>query len=208
VISTRTGATVVLGALLMTGCGSILDLDRSRADEDRRKNPAEGTQRVVAGDTGISFVLPDGWLVIDPSKGAAVAGTNPAVEDYLERTGISHAMFVEVMKRVHVLAMGPDQAAVNLSPGLGIERLPDERMVRVLLRAGGGKLESTETVRTPIGPGRIGLYTAELGEMPLHGAALYFEVEGKIKILSVITSTEGAAAQLLDDVTASLTLEK
>lgn len=200
---------LLLGALLLTGCGLDLDLDSDRSRDDPRSEARKDrTQRITAGRTGISFELPDEWLVIDPDKGAVLAASNEQVSAYFEDNGITPDTFEAIMRRVHVLVLGPAGSGITLAPAPGMRRVPGEAMVRSILSTVGADLDASEQVRTPLGPGRVGHYSVDMSGVAIHGSVLYFASGGGIESLTVSARTAAMAANLLDQVTPTLKLRR
>ncbi|MBM6401239.1 hypothetical protein [Phycicoccus sonneratiae] len=161
-----------------------------------------GTVLVRAERSGLRFAVPEAWEVADVAT-VLEAGVDEDLAAMAERMNVPASQLRAAARTIDVSAFGPsvDGFAPNVNvQGLPVEEVPSAAQLRLVTSMIGGTVESVDDVPTPVGPGRVSRYRAEIGGRSVVGRQLGIEGPSGV-VLVTVTATTAAGA---DDVLALL----
>ena len=206
-------SVVLACAVLLAGCGgdpvaeedkilipstsSPLGPSDSKDDASAQAKPKKEkkpTTVVRAAGAGVRFRLPAGWTVLSDSD--VDYATSGAMDDIVEQSGFPVAQVEAMIAQVDAFVVG-FSAVLTVAPAT-TSGLPSEDQYRAMLGDAAAGYEAMESVRTPLGEGRVFRSTLTTSGVTMHSLALYVHSDNGVAEIVVGSPDAGQARQALD----------
>jgi hypothetical protein len=206
--------TALLAALLLfTGCTTDEgngDADEPTPTTEETGEPIEvalpdGYQWVTAERSGVRFAVPDTWIETGPDY-LNDPDSQAELQRFADNLGVTMEDWTAQLAQVDVMVLSPSgEENINVMPPGPLTSLPSEQMIQRDFAALGATIVSIDDAETPIGPGRVAIYTLPLSaDEEVHGASIFVETDNGIVNLTGTTQSLQSATNLTARATSTL----
>lgn len=227
VISTRTIAGLLLGALLLTGCSSVYPGDdMTRMPGEAKASPTatheagdetpdeaedfpsadipDSFRTVTAEQSGLRFSAPKAWLLLDAERIAVLAG-----EERLDAAAEDLGIGVEELKAMYdivdVMVIDTEGNNINVTRAIPLAELPTAAALRAQLESMlNVDVTRVKNAETPLGRTRVCFFESSGAGRQGYGASVFVRLSTGVANLTVTALTEELRAALLENVLGSL----
>lgn len=194
-------ATTAVLALSACGGGSGSETSSTSSTTKARTEGGKAT----SAKSGVSFTVPKGWQVINPSEIKAGSQVPDAVKDMAKAQGTTPEKLAEDIKGLDLLIIGQsngkfvDNASVIAAP-----TMPTTAEMLTELDGVGAKVDDAERVKTPLGSGLDATYTLSRGGIAVNGRVVAIPTDSGSALITVSTSDADEADKVVQTILDSI----